>query len=131
MRMTLLARRGGFSWQHLLYRTHPRLKRRSALAPSIGMRRGETAACLGGERTPSWVAPTASTSQPPPGRDFPSSCCSMATPATAKAQALYFDLDSAVERRGFILVKPNLARWTRPGAPLLECRATRLSQRPG
>ncbi len=70
------------------------------------MRRGETAACLGGERTLLGRAycvhvPAA------PRSGLPIVLLLHGYTSNGEAQALYFDLDSAVERRGFILVKPN------------------------
>jgi polyhydroxybutyrate depolymerase len=71
-----------------------------------GIRRGEKASCLGGERTvqgrPYCVHLPAA-----PKAGLPIVLLLHGYTSSGEMQSRYFDLDSAVERRGFILVKPD------------------------
>src|SRR5277367_4575648 len=71
-----------------------------------GIRRGETLACSGGERT--LLGRTYCVHVPAaPRAGLPVVLLLHGYTSNGETQSRYFDLDSAVERRGFILVKPN------------------------
>lgn len=75
----------------------------------IGIRRGEELACLGVERT---VLGRTYCAHLPAGRKegLPVVLLLHGYSSNGETQSRYFDLDSAVERRGFILLKPNGTR---------------------